>query len=368
MRVLALTVCGVIAALVIVSMTITGHATEHPHHPLIKQQHDPESISTMQLIREDARNNPGKVWESLVDVGLMYQRGEYPCVRPDMDMARACLRTVALWCPDKGLVNHARARLFEGEIDPIDVRLTAPAPPLEIGDDLIRQALDNRGNDVQITTSPRSDAQNVHDHGVMSSVRAILESMPPPPRDGIPDQDIVRQVETWIEDGTLDISDDDRANALACLQSLCGNVTHSALGVSELESLRRVYHRLAKEGTARIRELFVKQLASCIEHGVPVCASGKIARIVATFDTPSKIKPLWVVKEEIASLASMIRAEHLGRASIADVVDYEHGRDTYLQHDMADALRERVTKEYIDRLGMCSDVIQPLIDTYAEAF
>ena len=63
-------------------------------------------------------------------------------------------------------------------------------------------------------------------------------------------------------------------------------------------------------------ETLAMHLASGIEHGVPVCSTGKITRIMSTFDGVEdiagveKVKPLWALRDELAGLAAKSRNAH----------------------------------------------------------
>ena len=63
-------------------------------------------------------------------------------------------------------------------------------------------------------------------------------------------------------------------------------------------------------------ETLATQLATGIEHGVTVCSTGKITRMMSTFDGVyniegvEKVKPMWALRDEIAGLAAKVRDAH----------------------------------------------------------
>ena len=353
----------------------------------VEEEDDPEVVKRLRELWEASEEDPRTVWANLIEAGLLYKRGQFPFIKPDPVAADACLRTVALWSVEKPLALEARSKLFEDTISDIDINPSAPGPPKEIADEMIKLALRHRRQSSNIleqrtlntpppfetlpppTTTVRSDRQNVHDHGVMASLKQLVERFPPPASPH-PQEALREDVERCILDHTLDIGDEDRAKALACLQSLNCDAPHSLLQVTEMDSLSRVWHTI--DGDSHAREMLVKQLASGIEHGVPVCSTGKIARILGTMDGVDpdvRIRPLWAVKEEIASLASKTRNDVLARASPSERESYENGTDgEHLADTMRTALEETVHHDYVEKLGMKRDVLQPIVASMTDAF
>jgi hypothetical protein len=118
-----------------------------------------------------------------------------------------------------------------------------------------------------------------------------------------------------------------------------------------------------------------RQLASGIEYGTVVCSSGKIARMMGTFDgidaaelEPSR--PLWAVKEEMANVASSIRERHLQKMSSDQISEYEKGDSSsdHIVQAMKQDFQNKVKTDYVDKLGMNADIIDKMMGTYMEAF
>lgn len=342
----------------------------------IMERREPEILRRLNALHAEGTSDPGKVWESLLEASLLYKRGQYPFIRPDPGMSEACLRTVALWCPNPILSREARSKLFEDDIWDADIEESAPVLPSTVGEDLIRIALRHRkkfGNPVRAQPQQKkssivvvpvvSDSQNVHDHGVMSSLRRTLDGL------DTTEQIVTDKVQAAILDEKLDISDEQRAQALLCLESLRDDVEHSTLGVSEMDALGRVWQRIGENEASK--ETLVKQLASGIEHGVPVCPTGKIARILGTLDgmdDSPPLRPMWAIKDELASLAAKVREDVLKDATAHEHRQYELGGSDALEQVMKQTFEERVTRDYVDSLGLKRDILQPLVDTYKQAF
>lgn len=204
----------------------------------------------------------------------------------------------------------------------------------------------------------RSDAQNVHDHGVAAGVRTSIKELSA--RHGAPTRrgciEAVQRARHAVL--TSEEPEEEKLKALAVLEALTDH-EHSALGASEQQvlalALKEIDAKPDAEARRDLAETLIKQLASGQERGMVVCSSGKISRIVGAFDGTgtfsSEARPLWAVREEMATLAARIRDEH------GD--DEAAGREAF-----ARAARD----EYVRRLGMSGHIVGPMIDEMCEGF
>lgn len=202
----------------------------------------------------------------------------------------------------------------------------------------------------------RSDAQNTHDHGVTTAIKSAIDQLRS--RHGSPD---VRQCESSmnrVRNSILesDESPEDKMKAMEVLDNIKA-FGHSTYGMSEAQVLALADMELSKKGSDERqngRESLVKQLATGVENGNVVCSSGKIGRIISTFDGTDTfdklIKPMWAVREEMGSLATKIRDEH---------------------GDGTTGLRkfeQEARRIYINDLGMSDKIVSPIIEQYALGF
>ena len=76
-----------------------------------------------------------------------------------------------------------------------------------------------------------------------------------------------------------------------------------------------------KSVATNMKETFAKRMASSVEHGKIVCASGKISRALSIFEgvleDSQKSIPMDVVRKEFGFLAEKIRNEYLERVGPA---------------------------------------------------
>lgn len=238
-------------------------------------------------------------------------------------------------------------------------------------------------------SDPRSDPQNVHDHGVVSSTRRLLGALPPVTPDV--SAGVVHQVRSALTKMRSDerISAADAKAAEAVLARITDAPNVGMGGISEREALARVWQRIAETPAAEtaesLREILARQLASGLEHGHVVCSTGKITRIASVFDgvdgalegapeaaaAAANARPLWVVREELASLAARVRDEYLEGLSAGERAVYDAGGDAADgRHEAAMRARfeDAARAEYVDKLSMSEAVIAPLVAEMAEGF
>lgn len=396
------------------------------------------------------QGDPTKGWDSLLAIGDIYRRGAYPRLLPDDDLA-AELYSVASRCPDSEVAGMAQARFVETReqmIMPID-RMGLPITPepawraivearrrmqiMSLRGDILanaqrpravrraaaaRQRANTDMQDVamlaeavlgtgalptveparlavattptpkRVQPDPRSDPQNVHDHGVIAASRRLLTALPDPGKDVADSVAEARRVVQKLHN-IQQVTTDDADNALRVLDRLTDVPNHSMGGVTEKQALRRVLYRISNtpdpETADALREILVRQLASGVEHNHVVCSTGKITRIASVFDgvegaldgAPAGVseaasaRPMWAVRQELASLAAKVREEYLAGLSPGERAVYEAGGDTADGRHEA-ALRAKFEKdvhaEYVDKLGMSASVLTPIIAEMSEGF
>ncbi len=325
-------------------------------------------------------------WDLVLVVGDAYANGSFPSFRPDPLVAYQVYKCAAA-CPDPYVAGEAQAKMMDlytrkwAREDIAGRRI-----PKAFADVVCRTAAARSGPNVarpkvaptvHVDASPkpapapipvppvvvRSDAQNVHDHSVTTSIKNRLGSMNRAPKSTIEDIRVVL-------DGT-ELDSDVRARAERVLRGL-RDTEHSAFGVSERHVAGAVWDEIQKitDDATRVNavETFAKQLADGVERGSVVCSTGKIARMLGSLDgigDAPATKPMWAVREELGSLASKVRDEVLDSPAARE--RYEEGDET-LRSRMDTLFRDRAKATYVDRIGMSPDVMDPLIDMYAMGF
>jgi hypothetical protein len=228
----------------------------------------------------------------------------------------------------------------------------------------------------------RSDGQNVHDHGISSTLKENAKRILESAADWLGPAGVSAALDA-ATDAVL-VSDRDegtKANALRVLDDLRlprSAALHSQINASApqvLAAVWRIVEKAAPAGSERRADLgnvLCSQLASAIEKNLPVCLTGKISRILGVLDGQEDVTsalglrvamPMWVVRQELAALASKVRAEaEAASDSVADGGAAEEG-------DGGEAeFRRRAHAEYVEKLGLSEKVLAPVVDEYAQGF
>lgn len=310
-------------------------------------------------------------WPKLLELGDFYRKGAYPWFRPNRLMASKIYH-VACASPDPDISGAAQLRYIECRVDDISKEDVHGAKiPTMYGLGCIARATDairdSKGErfgtpyrffpeNVSVDPEPEpepepprivvSDGQNVHDHAMTAALRRSLRS-----------SDTSRDAYDRVMECVLDSADGStKEDAFRVLESL-DTATHTGLYASEREALNGMWARIDSlpDETDRqnARAMLVSQLASGVENGAIVCSTGKIARIMGTLDgmsdapeAPEALKPTWVVRDEIGTLAAKVRND---------------GGDAH-------EFRRRAVQTYVDELGMHSKIVGTLVDEFAVGF
>jgi len=223
----------------------------------------------------------------------------------------------------------------------------------------------------------KNDLQNVHDHSVTNIIKKNVENLKKstdnkPLKDNITqEQDVegnvqdvgshVQDVGSNVQDIVLksiiehpEISESVKGSAMMVLNNLNDKDKHGTFDVTETEALQLVWNKINNQSDSNKKsnmiEILAKQLDSGIENGHIVCSSGKISRIIGTLDGIDDdmvtSRPIWAIRDEIATLASKIRDGH-----------YSNPQNEFQQ---------QAYKLYINDLKLDINIINPIIEEYSE--
>lgn len=314
-------------------------------------------------------------WGDLLSMGDIYRAGVYPRYLPNASMALECYQTASM-APDPRIAGLARAKMADMLLNPnVDTGGAREHLPENYG----RRACQMARTRHYVTYTPPTrtppvqhhrDAQNVHDHAVVRTVFNNLKTM----KAEEPSNAVER-----VRDCVLNLdalTPDDKTKALMTLDDLNDSHEHSTFGVTETEALGRTWAKIQDTQDARTRanleEMLGRQLASAVENGHVVCSTGKISRIVDTFqgitEDIEKTRPMSVVSEELGTLAAKVREDVLRKCGPVDRHRYESGQAPDLESKMKETFRENANMTYVSELGMDSVIVEPLIESFIEAF
>lgn len=304
----------------------------------------------------------GHDWKILLRLASVYEHGSYPVFRSNPEIARMVYMAIATMCPDGIIAMHAQGRVVlrlepqddMGDELPPEPAYRAVAELRLISEQIIADreyAFMHVDEDpvlmMLLSTLPIAfdDDQNVHDHGVVASLRQRASAM---------EQNEVDAKKEIVEAIVLreDIPEDIRADALNFLTDNVDNEHNAGLNTSAEKALGTVWKRIQSIEDPELKgnalDTLARQMADGYNHGHVVCPTGRIARILGSLDgvvdDVQPVKPLWVMKEEIASLAARCSEDSRG----------------------PEAFEQEVMKTYVGDLGMSPDIVQPYIDMYKE--
>lgn len=304
---------------------------------------------------------------NLIELATLYKYGEYGVFQPNEDAAKMCARAALFTATDPGTKSRARIFLFTEDIEPVDVDAQSPELPFDFARAASRRAqtiasagrvvgrprAHNRPRPVTKVTVT-SDTQNAHDHGITTSTRDTLRAL----------EDVdTTNTRTSILDfiPRSDVSDEEKAKAIYALESIRDTVDSPYIGMSELDALTRVWHAVPD------KTVVVQQLASAIEHGVPVCHSGKMARLAGCMDVvdPGSRVPIWAIRQDVFGLAAKVRDDLLASASPDIVQLYEAGQNPAMTESMIAEFKRRVGQR---TYTIDSSVLRSMVDDVSTGF
>lgn len=338
----------------------------HQEQRLMRAQRPEVLVTLERAVAEFTEVN----WTPLLMAGDAYRRGSYPLYRPNQDAALMCFKAAAA-APDPTVAGTAQAKFVECRMEPLAREDVAGQDlPVQYAKLLCDKAsqmmasgmVSRRPNfssgppqpaAVPVVSRPPPpiippDAQNVHDHAVMTGMRRRLTELP-----GAGDADTAIDHVRHAVLEARDVSEAEKLDALDVLDAL-SDVTHSTLDHSQKDALAKVWHRISEIPETQHRdnaaETLVKQLATGIEDGSRVCSTGLMARIVGSLDgvvdDPHQAKPMWAVREELATLAAKIR---------------DDGGD-------ADRFAAEAERLYVGDLELSPKIVAPIINDMKAGF
>lgn len=301
---------------------------------------------------------------NLIELATLYKYGEYGVFQPNEDAAVMCARAALFTTTDADTKSRARVFLFTDELEDVDIDPQSPQLPFDFAKAAVRrtQTIVSTGRPIgrarpSIRAPPpktvviHSDPQNAHDHGITTSTRNTLRAL-----DDVDPVEMDAIKHTILEFiPSCDVSDDDKAKAIHAIESIRDTVDSPYIGVSELDALSRVWNAVPD------KTVVVQQLASAIEHGMPVCHSGKMARLAGCLDVvdPGGRVPLWAIRQDIFQTAAAVRNDVLAAADSDDIRLYEEGHNPAMTEHMIAAFKQRVERaEYTIDASVLRSIVE----------
>ena len=233
-----------------------------------------------------------------------------------------------------------------------------------------------------------NDSQNVHNHSVQNISKTIIDSI-----DSDNNNNNGFGSKSFDENSLLflnelkkydDISPPESQNILQVLNSMSDNI-HSKYQKSEKDvfnmSFNRIMSKTDPEEKKNLTIMFAQNIASAVEYDIVVCSTGKITRMLSSFDVIDTelpdLKPDWIIKEEIANKSSKIREDILKESTEKEVEAYMNYDDTCdekkeLYEVVVDKMKSRLiddcTRDYVETKNVTQSGLDVLLTDYLEAF
>lgn len=202
-----------------------------------------------------------------------------------------------------------------------------------------------------------NDSQNVHNHSVQNISKTIIDSLDNN-RHSFDDNSLSFLSE--LKKHTQSVSKAEIAKIMMVLNSMSDTI-HSKYNKSEKDVFNLTFERIMNKKDAEEKTnlfiMFAQNIASAVEYDVVVCSTGKITRMLSTFDVIDTelpdLKPDWIIREEIGRTAARIRTE----AAVAADAD-----------KMKSKLIDECHETYVKTNIMSETALNIILTDYLEAF
>ena len=164
----------------------------------------------------------------------------------------------------------------------------------------------------------KNDMHNVHDHSVIATIKQSIDRLQ---KDTKIDKDknlCMREIRSYLNSLA---SNDKKTDAIRALDSMERNyMPLSFTELKETDALALVWNRIHSDKHSdkieTLKENLADELAECIEHDKPVCATGRFTRILDTLniiDDAVNVKPTYAINEEMMTKAGKIRDDRFNQ-------------------------------------------------------
>ena len=193
----------------------------------------------------------------------------------------------------------------------------------------------------------RNDSQNVHDSSVSramsNSINNLIRSSTSTAKIGTPEQ--LKDLRDYIKN-VEGISPEKKMNAIKTLDECEKNIVPlSQTHTTESDTLAlvwtRIHHPDNKDRCTDLKNNLIYQMDSAVEGKMPVCATGRVARILGTLERTDadenlvSLRPKWALKEELSNMVLSTREKALKDAPHNVRQAYEEAKPTTEQQDIS---------------------------------
>ena len=201
-----------------------------------------------------------------------------------------------------------------------------------------------------------NDTHNVHNSQVLSTIKHSLNKLKEGTKIERPTEKTVKEIRSYINSLPKSDKRDDALKSLDSIEKSTSPLTFCKM--KEVDALNLVWNRIHdqkhSENRNNIKETLFNQLSEMIEHGKPVCSTGKFTRLIDTLnvvDEDVQIKPTYAINQEMMSKSANIRSKLLEGYGESERKKLELGtsgfQDEY-EEKLKKKIRDDLKKDYVD--------------------
>lgn len=224
----------------------------------------------------------------------------------------------------------------------------------------------------------RNDLQNVHDSGVVntikSSIARLLNQNPNLKMDYV---NAIKEVRDCISKNLKKEKQKDAVKALDTIEKSTKPLSNTDL--REIDVLVIVWNRIKEypheETKNTMRQNLMNELSECIEYGEPVCSTGRFSHILDTLnvtDNQVLIRPTHVLNQEMMNKAGKIRKDLYEACNkneqqlIDESIDDSNPIVSDFQKKLKNNIRQQFQNDYVKHGILSQEQIDKEINKWIE--
>ena len=177
-----------------------------------------------------------------------------------------------------------------------------------------------------------NDTQNVHDHSLQNIGNEILNTL-----------QSNDDFETNLKDLNKSYDKKNYPNIERVTNSL-SSLNHSRFDRSEQDVFNSVWTKVKDNNETK--QIFLDNLNSAVEYDTVVCSTGKIMRMLSTFDgvddSVPDLKADWVIKDEISQTIANV----INKLSESEKKQYESHHNEHIKNVIKQRVKSKCRKDY----------------------
>lgn len=212
----------------------------------------------------------------------------------------------------------------------------------------------NGGNTLARTEIIVNDSQNVHDHGVVNTIKESIKKLKLTTDRLFNTTDAMNQITGFINSNSK-LSHEQKEDAFKTLDRIAtAEGVLSGTNETEADALTLVWNRIHNDinrlNKENLKDNLANELIESVEHGSVVCSRGRFNRIIDTLnkvDPEVNIKPQWAYKQEMISKANVIRKNMINELPKSEKKAIEDPDPNPEQEQICNIFNERYRKKVI---------------------